>query len=45
MEYQNCYTIHQINQLNLEQKIVLKWMMIYVEHITLIVKLNWKLQC
>ena len=36
--------IQQINHLNLEQKIVLKQMMNHGEHITLVVKLNLKLQ-
>ena len=37
--------MHQISQPNLEQKIGLKEMMNYTEHITLIVKLNLKLEC
>ena len=37
--------IRQINQLNLGQKIGLKQMMICVERITPIAKLNLKLQC
>ena len=34
-----------INQLNLEQKIGLKQLMMHLERMTLIVKLNLKLQC
>ena len=34
-----------INQLNLEQKIGVKYLMMHVERITLIVNLNLKLQC
>ena len=47
MEHQkkNCQTTHQISQLNLEQKIGMKQMVNHVECITLIVKLNLKLQC
>ena len=37
--------IRQINQLNLGQKIGLKQMMICVERMTPIAKLNLKLQC
>ena len=37
--------MHQINHLNLGQKISLKYMMIQGERITPIVKLNLKLQC
>ena len=50
MEYQKkkkktCYTIHKINQLNLEQKNWVEISDVIVERITLIVKLNLKLQC
>ena len=48
MEYQNnkhVRQIHQINQLNLEQKIGSKQVMNHVELIILKVKLDLKLQC
>ena len=37
--------IHQINHLNLQKKIWLKYIMTHVDHITLIVTLNLKLKC
>ena len=43
MEFQK--TIHQINHLNLEQKIGLKQMMIHGERTIKIATLNLKLQC
>ena len=36
--------INEINYLNLEKKIGLKWMMIHAEHLTPIIKSNLKLQ-
>ena len=46
IEYEKiCQKIHQSNPLNLEQKTGLKQMIIHVESITLLVKLNLKLQC
>ena len=43
--WKNNKFFRSINQLNLEQKIGLKQLMMYVERMTLIVKLNLKLQC
>ena len=45
LKEQNCQKILQINRLNSEQKNGLKKRMNHVERITLIVKLNLKLQC
>ena len=48
MEYQKIINLLDYtpnNQLNLGQKIGLKQIMTYMEHLTLIVKLNLKLQC
>ena len=43
--WKNNKFFRSINQLNLEQKIGLKQLMMHVERMTLIVKLNLKLQC